>query len=145
MPRNMSFSMTTSAVKDRTKDVTRRNGWENLKPGELFWAVQKAMGLKPGEKIVRLSLCRCVSNDTEPLQALLDDLDYGFREVQREGMAGSPVNGFPSAFCDRFIAHMGGDRATPRQRIAFSYVTDPVTIRLAKKPRGRKRKAVAHA
>ena len=34
MPRHMSFSMTTEAVRNRTKTVTRRLAWWDLKPGE---------------------------------------------------------------------------------------------------------------
>jgi hypothetical protein len=54
MPRLMSFAHTTDQIRNRTKTVTRRNGWADLKPGELFWAVEKAMGLKPGEKVKRV-------------------------------------------------------------------------------------------
>ena len=133
MPRNMSFSMTTQAVRDRIKDVTRRNGWANLKPGELFWGVEKAMGLKPGEKIVRLDLMRCVSNRAEPLVALLDDWWYGVREVEREGFANHPDVRGPEDFVVRFMDHMGGDLNTPRNRIEFAYVDDPVLIKKAKK------------
>ena len=46
----MSFMLTTNQIIDETKDVTRRNGWENLKPGDRLRAVEKAMGLKKGEK-----------------------------------------------------------------------------------------------
>jgi len=51
MPRNMSFMLTTAQYCARTKDVTRRLGWANLKPGDMFNGVEKAMGLKKGEKI----------------------------------------------------------------------------------------------
>lgn len=49
MPPAMSFSHTTDQILNRTKTVTRRLGWENLQPGDRFWAVKKAMGLKRGE------------------------------------------------------------------------------------------------
>ena len=49
MPRNMSFALTTKQIEDETKDVTRRNGWWFLKPGDQIWAVEKCMGLKKGE------------------------------------------------------------------------------------------------
>ena len=52
--RNMSFSMTTRQMKDRTKTVTRRFGWLFLKPGDKVMACIKCMGLKKGEKIERL-------------------------------------------------------------------------------------------
>ena len=51
MPRNMSFSMTTEAIRDRSKTVTRRLGWSFLQPGDLLWAVEKGMGLKKLAKL----------------------------------------------------------------------------------------------
>ncbi len=60
MPRNMSFSMTTAQFRARTKTVTRRLGWWNLKPGDVIMGVEKAMGLKKGEKVKRLGRIRIV-------------------------------------------------------------------------------------
>ena len=75
----MSFSLTTEQVKNRTKDVTRRNGWWFLKPGDVVNAVEKAMGLKKGEKITRICQIRIISTRPEPLNVITDD------EVAREG------------------------------------------------------------
>ena len=47
--RNMSFAMTTEAVRNQTKTVTRRFGWWFLKPGDMVQPVEKAMGLRKGE------------------------------------------------------------------------------------------------
>ena len=66
--RNMSFSLTTEQIRNRTKDVTRRLGWKNLKPGEHFRAVEKCQGLKKGEHIVKLYELECISNIPEPLK-----------------------------------------------------------------------------
>jgi len=135
----MSFFYTQQQVRDRTKDVTRRDGWADLKPGQLFWAVEKSQGLGKGGKIKRITLCRCVTNHAEPLRDLITDPEYGQREARREG--------FPhltgEQFAEMFIGHMGGDLDKRRNRIAFSYVTDPVTIREARG--AKRRKAVAHA
>lgn len=79
MPRNMSFSLTTEQVKNRIKEVTRRNGWWFLKPGDVVNAVEKAMGLKKGEKIKRICQLRIVSTRAEPLNVITDD------DVEREG------------------------------------------------------------
>jgi len=49
--RNMSFAMTTKQVRNQTKTVTRRFGWWFLKAGDIVQPVEKAMGLKKGEKI----------------------------------------------------------------------------------------------
>lgn len=58
MPRNMSFSITTDQVRNREKNVTRRNGWWFLKSGDIVNAVEKTMGLKKGEKIKRICQIR---------------------------------------------------------------------------------------
>ncbi len=112
MPRNMSFALTTAQVRARQKTVTRRLGWGGLKPGELFWAVEKAMGLKPGEKIVRLALLRCVSNRAERLK----DIDAD--DVKREGFPGMTAKQFLEMFCE----HMNCAPDTSVQRIEFEYV-----------------------
>lgn len=65
--RNMSFSMTTEAMINRTKTVTRRQGWTNLQPGDLLCAVKKGMGLKKGEKVERLGTIRVVRVDRWPV------------------------------------------------------------------------------
>lgn len=83
--RNMSFSMTTPQFRDGSKDITRRFGWLNLKPGELLMAVEKAMGLKKGEKIVPLGIIQIVSTRLEPVRAMADNLEYGLDELRREG------------------------------------------------------------
>lgn len=65
--RNMSFAETTAQARDRSKTVTRRWGWDNLKPGEKFQQVVKAMGLPKGEKIEKIHVCECISNRPDPL------------------------------------------------------------------------------
>ena len=52
--RNISFMLTPDQVLDQTKDVTRRQGWLKLKPGDLLQPVRKGMGLKKGEKVEKL-------------------------------------------------------------------------------------------
>jgi hypothetical protein len=85
----MSFYHTRDQIRDRSKDVTRRLGWRSLKPGDRFYAVEKGMGLKKGEKVVRLALCECVSTRREPLSAITPE------DVVREG--------FPGMSCEEFI------------------------------------------
>lgn len=46
----MSFALTTEQVVNKSKSVTRRQGWEKLKPGDKIQPVLKCMGLKKGEK-----------------------------------------------------------------------------------------------
>jgi len=77
--------MTTPQFIDGSKDVTRRYGWWFLKPGHILWGVEKAMGLKKGEKIKRLGLIEVVSVTEETLWLLIMNKEYGNEEVRREG------------------------------------------------------------
>jgi hypothetical protein len=125
--RNMSFALTTEQIRAGIKDVTRRAGWQFLKPGNLVRPVLKAMGLRPGEKIQALRQpIRIVSVRREPLRAMLDDLDYGYEEVRREGFEGHPQHGHPSTWVDMFCAsHKGVTPDSLVTRIEFEY-TDEV-------------------
>ncbi len=112
MPRNMSFMLTTEQIRDRTKTVTRRIGWWLLKPGDILNAVEKAQGLKKGEKIRRLCAIRIVSTRAERLRVISP------ADVDREGFPHLS----PAEFVRMFCKHMG---ATPDQkvnRIEFEYV-----------------------
>ena len=128
MPRNMSFSITTEQIRAGTKTVTRRNGWWFLKPGDVLNACVKCMGLKPGESIEVIRQIEVVSccpsrEQGEPLRRMVDDLDYGFAETTKEGFPNGHAKHWPSEFVRMFIANMGGDLDTPRNRIEFKYVT----------------------
>lgn len=94
--RLISFSMTKTAFVDGSKTVTRRIGWASLKPGTKLMAVEKAMGLKPGERVVRLGALEVVSVRREPLSALRDEF------------LGTTLEGFPLLSPDQFIAHFCG-------------------------------------
>jgi len=115
MPRNMSFSLTTDQIRNRTKDVTRRLGWRGLMKGQKFWACVKCMGLKPGEKVERLALLECVSNTREMLYKITAE------DVRREGFPGMSPGEFMAMFCK----HMDATARTIVHRIEFKYV-DPV-------------------
>lgn len=112
--------MTTPQFIAGTKDVTRRFGWWNLKSGDLVMAVEKAMGLKKGEKIKQLGVIEIVNVRSEPLQALLDDLDYGFTEVKREGFPFGTE--WPSVFVDHLCRHYGVTTNRLCNRIEFKRV-----------------------
>jgi len=102
--RNMSFALTTEQVRNRTKTVTRRLGWEFLRPGDLIRPVEKCMGLKKGETLtpVGTAVLRVVSVRREALQRLTDDLDYGVDEVRREGFADREGPWSPAEFVTFF-------------------------------------------
>jgi hypothetical protein len=89
--RNMSFSMTTEQYRNRTKSVTRRFGWSFLKPGDVVMGVEKAMGLRKGESIVKLHPMRVLLVTPEPLSAI------------REYPNDAALEGFPDWTPDQFI------------------------------------------
>lgn len=112
MPRNMSFAMTTEQFKSRTKDVTRRFGWSFLKPGDVVCGVEKAMGLKAGEKIKRLGMIKIVTVRSEPLNAITP------ADVKREGFP----DWTPDQFVQMLVDHYKVDPAAVINRIEFSYL-----------------------
>jgi len=121
MPPNMSFAITTDQVCKRIKYVTRRTGWNKLKCGDLFWAVEKGMGLKKGEKIKRISLCKCISNRREPLSILITNPSYGEFEMNLEGFPGMD----PADFIVMFMkTHKGTTPESEVNRIQFVYLDE---------------------
>lgn len=112
MPRNISFSLTTRQIENRTKTVTRRRGWEFLKAGDVLNACVKCMGLKPGEKIDKLCQIRVTDVRREPLDAMI------MEDCAREGFPDLLPMGFVQMFCK----HMGGGRDQEVTRIEFEYL-----------------------
>lgn len=120
--RNMSFWLTTQQCRDKTKDVTRRIGWSNLKAGDLVQQVVKGQGLKKGESIEKIHIIRIISTRWEPLKRLTDDLEYGFAETTREGFPEGNKNHWPSVFVEFFC---NTHHCTPDMkvnRIEFEYI-----------------------
>ena len=112
MPRNMSFMATVEQFKDRTKTVTRRQGWKWLKAGDLLMGVEKGMGLKKGETMKRLGLIRVVSVERESIGAISPG------DVIREGFPGMTPLGFVKLYCE-----INKCRAQEQcTRIEFEYV-----------------------
>lgn len=110
--RNMSFALTISQIRNRTKTVTRRMGWTFLKPGDQVRAVVKAMGLKKGEKIQTLAVLRVESVRRERLSAITNE------DVAREGFP----NMTDAEFCEFFVESYGLTAYPDVTRIEFSYV-----------------------
>jgi len=112
--RNMSFAMTTEQIRQRTKTVTRRFGWWFLKPGDMVQPVEKAMGLKKGEKIKKIGgLIRIVAVRKEHLYMITKD------DCIKEG--------FPHYTPDDFVKMMEAhykrcDFYTQVNRIEFEYI-----------------------
>ncbi len=119
--RLMSFALTTEQIRDRSKTVTRRIGWQDLKPGTLLCAVRKAQGLKKGEKVERLATIRVVNVRRESLRRMLDDDAYGRDECRREGFLHEPFS-LPFKFVHWFAATHGCEISDEVTRIEFECV-----------------------
>lgn len=112
--RNMSFAMTTQQMRAETKDVTRRFGWRFLKPGDRVMAVEKAMGLKKGEKIIQIYQIEIISTRPEPLNAITQS------DVTREGFP----NWTPDQFVQFLVDHYKADPMAIINRIEFKRVRE---------------------
>lgn len=110
--RNMSFMLTTDQIRDRSKTVTRRLGWRNLKVGERLQACEKCQGRRSGEPLVKLAVIEVVSVRPEPLW------DMAKEDCAAEGFPGLSPDEFVSMFC----VHMGCDAGETVNRIEFKYV-----------------------
>jgi len=112
MPRNMSFMLTTDQIRNRTKTVTRRFGWNHIKVGEILNACEKCQGLKKGEKIVKLATIRVVGKK--------------WIDVESIDRADLVKEGFPNMTPDEFIGILCGNdkrkRAGMVNRIEFEYL-----------------------
>jgi hypothetical protein len=123
VPRNISFSMTTPQFLDGSKDVTRRMGWLNAKAGDVLQAVEKAMGLKKGEKAKALGLIRLVDVRRERLDQMIVNQDYGADEARREGFPDWNGGRFVSFFCQGHKGCVPGSIVT---RIEFERLPSDV-------------------
>ena len=93
MPKMMSFALTTNQFRAKTKRVTRRDGWWNLKADELIMGVEKLMGLKKGQRVNRLGYIRVENTRPEPLEAITQ------RDVILEGFPDMTPAAFIDFFC----------------------------------------------
>lgn len=115
--RNMSFSYTTKQIYDGTKTETTRKGWNNLIPGMRIMAVEKAMGLKKGQKIKKIRPIEIVK--VEKIEAREDF--YSQENVIAEG--------FPDMIPGQFIRDILIGKCNclfdePVNRITFKYVEE---------------------
>lgn len=110
--RLISFFLTTPQFLDGTKDVTRRIGWWNLKPGDRLMAVKKSQGRKKGEPIERLGEIEVVSACKELLHAISQD------DCRREGFPEMR----PTDFVEMFSREMKCEPWQEVNRIEFKRV-----------------------
>jgi hypothetical protein len=96
MSRLMSVAFTEQAVRDRTKTVTRRKGWQFAKPGDRITLCRKVMGRKKGEPLERICDVEVVHVQRHPLSLLLS---ADPQEVRDEMAA----EGFPDMSPDEFV------------------------------------------
>jgi hypothetical protein len=119
--RNMSFSLTTDAYRRGDKSVTRRLGWRYLRPGDRVMGVEKAMGLKKGEKIVQLHPFEVLSNESEPLMDIVRRPYRNTRMTHETSLEGFP--GMTSTeFVEMFTEHNGCDPEDEIQRIELRHL-----------------------
>jgi len=108
--RNMSFSLTERQLLDGSKTVTRRLGWQFLKPGDRLRAVRQSRGLKRGEHPVALGVIEVVSVCRERLIAIT------LSDVAREGFCRDHN---PSSFVCMFCRKMKCPPVAMVTRIEF--------------------------
>lgn len=117
--RNVSFTLTTQQILDRTKTVTRRTGWKWSKPGMLLMGCKKVMGRRKFEPIENLAIIRVTNVRTERLDAITAD------DVRAEGFPGMD----PAEFVAMFCTCMGCFPETEVRRIEFTYIPGGCTRR----------------
>jgi hypothetical protein len=108
------MALTTPQFLDGSKDVTRRDGWANLKAGEHLMAVEKGQGLKKGEKVKRLGEIEVLQSEREPLHAICDHPG----DCAREGFPEMT----PMEFIEMYCRHNGGTPKKVITRIVFRRV-----------------------
>jgi hypothetical protein len=117
MARLMSVSLTEPQVVARAKDVTRRMGWLNLKPGDRLTFCRKVMGRKKGEPLIRIVDVEVIATRREKLYMITDD------EVRREGFPSMSTHEFIDFFC---ASHKGCRPDSLVTRIEWRYVEEGV-------------------
>jgi hypothetical protein len=91
--RYISFALTTEAIRQRSKTVTRRLGWQHAKVGMQLQPVEKCQGLKKGEHMVLIGgPIRIVDMRREPLGAITVE------DCVREGFPGMSPGDFVRMF-----------------------------------------------
>ena len=113
--RNMSFYLTEQQFLDGTKTVTRRLGWQFLKPGDRVRAVRGSLALKRGEKVHVLGVIEVIAKWRERLDTIT------LRDVHHEGFPDMVPREFVAFFCKE----VGATPETEVTRIEFKRIEDP--------------------
>ena len=114
MPRNISFFHTKDQLRDKSKTVTRRNGWLFLKAGDTLNACEKCQGLGKGGKIKVITQITIVDVSRVRLDTITAD------DCKREGFPDMTPAEFVKFYCDNMKVKPS-DIVT---RIEFTYLDD---------------------
>jgi hypothetical protein len=118
VPRLMSVALTVPQVRDRSKTVTRRDGWLMLKSGDIVTLCEKTRGRKPGDPLVRITDVTIVSVRREPLSAITE------ADVTAEGFPGWSTGQFIGFFTQ---SHPGCGPQAQVTRIQWAYLGGPAS------------------
>ena len=110
--------LTVHQYRDRTKSVTRRNGWAFARVGDIANGCEKCQGLKKGERIKVMGQHQFTDLRWEPLRRMIDDPAYGRKEVILEGFPEMT----PEEFVEMYIRHNGGSPDQLVHRMAYKYL-----------------------
>jgi hypothetical protein len=69
--RNMSFALTQDAYCSGAKTLTRRDGWNNLRPDDMIMGVNRCMGFKKGEHPVKFGPSIIIRAIREPITEII--------------------------------------------------------------------------
>lgn len=112
MARLMSVALTTDAVRRRQKTVTRRVGWQMLRPGDQLTLCPKVRGRRRGEPLDRIVTVDVVSVRREPLNTISP------ADVTAEGFPAMTPAEFVDFFCS---THHGVHTRSEITRIEWAY------------------------
>lgn len=112
MARLMEVAHTALLVRNRVKTVTRRAGWQMLKPGDQLTLCPKVRGRRPGEELERIVTVDVVSVTRELLGAITAG------DVAAEGFPEMTVAEFVEFFCATHKGVAADDQVT---RIEWRY------------------------
>lgn len=118
MPRLISMAKTVAEVLDRTKTVTRRDGWRHIQPGDLLEMVVWDAWATERKPLRRLGVIRVVSVSRERLGDITPE------EVAREGLPGMD----PESFVELYCAPGKPDPDREVTRIEFRYAGRGVAV-----------------
>lgn len=110
--RNISFFHTQKPFKDKTKDVTRRQGWLDLIAGDVLCGVVKGRGIPKGGHVEKMGKIEILNVRREPLNAITPE------DVIREGFPDMT----PAEFVTMFCRNMKCDADEVITRIEYKYV-----------------------